>query len=164
MRGVVQGAAVAVLGLAAVGAVWFVGMRNKDSVVVSAQRKLNKAVLNPNMLKTAGTPGAYASIVRHTGRTSGRAYATPVGAVATDDGFVIALVYGRRSDWVRNVLAAGSAEVVHEGREYAVADPELVPLDDAAAWLSEGELGPLRAFGVRECLRVRTVSEKTSEH
>ena len=161
MRGVAKGAAAAALALAAAGAVWFVGMRNKDSVVVSAQRRVNKAVLNPNMLKTAGRPGAYASVVRHTGRTSGKPYATPVGAVATDDGFVIPLVYGRRSDWVRNVLAAGSAEVVHEGREYVVADPELVPLDDAATWLSEGELRPLRAFGVRECLHIRTASEMT---
>jgi hypothetical protein len=29
-------------------------------------------------------------VIRHTGRTSGRPYATPVGAVAAEDGFVIA--------------------------------------------------------------------------
>lgn len=163
MRGVVKFAVVAALGLAAAGAMWFVGMRNKDSVVVAAQRKVNKAILNPNMLKSAGTPGAYASIVRHTGRTSGKSYATPVGAVPTDDGFIIALVYGRRSDWARNVLAAGSAQIVHEGREFAVAEPVLIPLDDAAAWLPESELRPLRAFGVQECLHVRTVSEVAPE-
>jgi deazaflavin-dependent oxidoreductase (nitroreductase family) len=163
MRRMMKVAAVGAVGLAAGGTAWVLGMRDKNSMVVAAQRRLNKAVLNPNMLKSAGTPGAYASIVRHTGRTSGKVYATPVGAVPTDDGFVIALVYGRRSDWVRNVLAAGSAEIVHEGREYEVAQPELIPLDEATEWLPESELRPLRTFGVRDCLRVRTASESPAQ-
>ena len=50
----------------------------------------------PLAIKSAGGPGASASGVHHVGRTSGRSYSTPVGAVPTDDGFVIALpVHGR---------------------------------------------------------------------
>src|SRR3954447_4787124 len=49
-------------------------------------------------------------IVIHTGRTSGRTYETPVNVFRTEDGFIIALTYGR-ADWVKNVMAAGSAKL-----------------------------------------------------
>ena len=135
MGWVAKSAVVAGVGLAAAGAVWVVGMRDKDSVVVAVQRQLNKKVFNPKMLETAGAPGSQASLLRHVGRTSGTAYATPLGAVPTEDGFVIALVYGRGSDWLRNVLAAGVAQIDHEGQHYQVADPEILPIAEAASWL-----------------------------
>jgi deazaflavin-dependent oxidoreductase (nitroreductase family) len=47
------------------------------------------------------------SIVRHVGRTSGRAYQNPVSAYPLGDGFVIPVLYGTQSQWVRNVMAAG---------------------------------------------------------
>jgi hypothetical protein len=47
------------------------------------------------------------SIVRHVGRTSGRQYRNPVSAYPLGDGFVIAVLYGAESNWVRNVMAAG---------------------------------------------------------
>jgi hypothetical protein len=58
------------------------------------------------------------SVIQQHGRVSGHLYETPVVAVATDDGFMIALVYGRHSDGLENVLASGSASIVHEGRAY----------------------------------------------
>lgn len=152
---VVRGIALLVLGGALLGLVWLIGMRNKDSVVVAAQRRVNKAVFNPRQLKTAGTPGAYAGIVRHVGRSSGRNYETPVGIEPTADGFAIALVYGAKSDWVQNVLAAGSAAIVHEGHEYAVDDPAVVPLEEAMSAFPEDSQGSLRLIGVKECLRLR---------
>ncbi|MGZ4612806.1 MAG: hypothetical protein ACXV1K_06490 [Kineosporiaceae bacterium] len=51
-------------------------------------------------MRTAGSPGAYASVVRHVGRTSGRRYETPVVPVATDGGFVVPLPYGPGTDWL----------------------------------------------------------------
>jgi hypothetical protein len=47
------------------------------------------------------------SIVRHVGRTSGRAYQNPVSAYPLGDGFVIPVLYGTQSQWVRNAMAAG---------------------------------------------------------
>lgn len=65
-------------------------------------------------------------LLTHTGRTSGKQYWTPVFGFRTDDGFVIALTYGRESDWVRNVLAAGGGEAVYRRRAYALSEPQLV--------------------------------------
>ena len=101
--------------------------------------------------------GAYASVVRHVGRTTGRSYETPVETFATDDGFVIALPYGSDTDWLKNVLASGSATIVDEGNTYRVDQPELVPTAVAAPHLPAKEQRNLRLFAVDRCLQVRKV-------
>jgi deazaflavin-dependent oxidoreductase (nitroreductase family) len=63
---------------------------------------INKRVFNPWALR-----GKRWQSVGHVGRSSGKAYRTPVEAMRVDDGFIVTLVYGSRSDWVQNVLAAG---------------------------------------------------------
>jgi len=131
------------------------GMRAKSPVVLRAVRRFNRRVMNPRQMKTAGTPGAYAGFIRHVGRRSGRVYETPVGPFATDDGFVIALPYGTGSDWVKKVLAAGSATLVTEGQTYEVDQPEIVPLGDVVAVLPSKERRNLRLFRVEQALRAR---------
>ncbi|MEI2784453.1 MAG: nitroreductase family deazaflavin-dependent oxidoreductase [Candidatus Nanopelagicales bacterium] len=147
-----------VMGILTLGVVWFLGMRRKGSVITKTQRRINRAVFNPRQLRTAGQPGAYAGVVHHQGRVSGRQYRTPVGTVPTEDGFVVALVYGSDTDWVKNVLAADSAVITHEGRQYEVGDPALISLDSVADSFDDSELQTLRLFGVQECLRLRRVS------
>src|SRR5260370_41816590 len=51
------------------------------------------------------------AIVANVGRESGRLYRTPVNVFREPDGFLIALTYGRESEWVRNVLAAGGCQL-----------------------------------------------------
>ena len=148
---------VLVLLLVVFGAVFLVGMRVKSPLVLRTVRRVNRAFFNPRQMRTAGTPGAYASVIRHVGRTSGRPYETPVGAFATDDGFVIALPYGSDPDWLKNVLASGSATLVHEGGTYRVDRPKLIPTTAAAPHLPVKEQRNLRLFAVDQCLRVRTV-------
>ena len=130
------------------------GMRAKSPVVLRAIRRFNRRFMNPRQMKTAGTPGAYAGFVRHIGRRSGRVFETPVGPFATDDGFVIALPYGTSSDWVKNVLAAGSATLVTEGQTVEVDQPEIVPLGDVVDFLPSKERRNLRLFRVEQALRV----------
>jgi deazaflavin-dependent oxidoreductase (nitroreductase family) len=147
---------VVVLGLLAVATAFVLGMRARAPWLLDAVRRVNRAVLNPRQMRSAGAPGAYASVIRHTGRSSGRPYQTPVGAVATADGFLIALVYGPRTDWLKNVLASGSATIVNEGRTHRVDRPEVIPAQ-AAADLPAGDRRTLRLFGIDRCLRVRRV-------
>ena len=109
-------------------------------------------------MRKAGTPGAYASVIEHTGRRSGRSYATPVAAAATNDGFAIATVYGTNTDWLKNVLADGTATIVHEGRTYPVDRPELVPLDEIEGAFAPKELRTLHRYRVTTCLRLRKAS------
>ena len=145
------------IAIMALGLVFLIGMRTKSPLVVDTQRKLNRAIINPRARKTAGTPGATASIVRHTGRRSGKTYETPVGPFPTDDGFVIMLPYGTRSDWLKNVLASGSATIVREGQAYLVDRPELLPIEAAAAFVPDGERRNLRLFNVDQCVRLHRV-------
>ena len=66
------------------------------------------------------------SIVRHVGRTSGRAYQNPVSAYPLGDGFVIPVLYGTQSQGVRNVMAAGRFTLRTKGRDYPLERPELI--------------------------------------
>ena len=54
-------------------------------------------------------------ILTHAGRKSGRVYRTPVNVFRAPEGFLIALTYGRESEWVKNVLAAGGCELETRG-------------------------------------------------
>jgi deazaflavin-dependent oxidoreductase (nitroreductase family) len=151
------------LALGAIGIVFVIGMRTKSPLVLDAVRKTGRA-MKPLALKSAGTPGAYASVIRHVGRTTGRPYETPVQAVATDDGFVIALPYGPNTDWLKNVLASGSATIVDEGNTYGVDRPEIVPIAEAGPYFPPQDQRTHRLFGVAQCLRVQRVElDETSE-
>ena len=65
------------------------------------------------------------AIVTHIGRSSGRLYHTPVNVFRRDGRYVFALTYGRESDWVRNVLAAGGCEIEVRRQRVALTDPEV---------------------------------------
>lgn len=148
----VRAALVAIVVLAVV---FMVGMRTKSAPVQNAVRRMNRAYMNPRQMGTAGKPGSYASIVHHVGRKSGQPYETPIGAVRTDDGFVIALPYGTAPDWLRNVLASGSARIDHEGETFETDQPEVVPIDAAAGHFAPNDQRVHRVFGIDEALRLR---------
>jgi deazaflavin-dependent oxidoreductase (nitroreductase family) len=73
------------------------------------------------------------SIVEHVGRRSGREYQTPVGAYPLGDGFVVAILYGVHSEWVRNTFAGGGFTLRTKGRDYLLERPEIVPASHALA-------------------------------
>lgn len=131
------------------------GMRAKYPPIQNAARRFNKAVVNPESLETAGQPGAYASVIHHRGRTTGTSYATPIHALPCDDGFVIPLPFGTRADWLKNVLAARSATIVHDGNTYRVEDPEIVTAAVAEPFVPAEDQRAHRLFGVDQFLRVR---------
>ena len=94
--------------------------------------RFNKHFTNRLTLKVAGYLPGFA-IVSHVGRKSGRPYRTPVNAFRTDGGYIIALTYGAQSDWVKNVLAAGSCELQTRGGQVCLFDPIIVT-DDSKDW------------------------------
>jgi deazaflavin-dependent oxidoreductase (nitroreductase family) len=151
------GAGVLLAVLVAIGLAYVLGMRTKSPLVHRPLIGLQKALINPRQMKSAGSPGAYAAVIRHRGRTSGRMYETPVGAVPADDGFAIALVYGPRTNWVQNVLASGTATIVHEGRASAVDRPEVVPMSSVAERFPAGDQRGFRLLAVNQALLVRRV-------
>jgi deazaflavin-dependent oxidoreductase (nitroreductase family) len=116
---------------------------NAMSPVREAARTFNKFVLNPAMLHVAGRKHWYAGIIRHTGRRSGKSYATPVVADRVTDGFIVPLPYGTGVDWLRNVLVAGAATLIVDDKTYDVAEPEII---DAAAALPQMSARRRRTF------------------
>jgi deazaflavin-dependent oxidoreductase (nitroreductase family) len=143
-----------VLALGVIGVIFVAGMRAKSPLVLNAVRRSGRATRSL-ALKSSGTPGGVASVVRHVGRTSGRPYETPVKAVPTIDGFVISLPYGSNTDWLKNMVAGGSATIVHEGSTYPVDRPEVVPTTVAAPLFSPKDQRIHRVFRVEEFLVVR---------
>jgi deazaflavin-dependent oxidoreductase (nitroreductase family) len=133
------------------------GMRWKLPPVLDAVRRMNRSLTNPRVMRTAGSLGTQTSVIRHTGRTSGKGYETPVDVITTGDGFLIALPYGTRADWVRNVIAAGSARIVSQGRSVDVDAPIIAGTADVAGQIPARTLRTLRLFGVTECLSLRRV-------
>jgi deazaflavin-dependent oxidoreductase (nitroreductase family) len=89
------------------------------------------------------------AVVSHVGRRSGRAYRTPVNLYRRGDGYVIALMYGADSQWVRNVLAAGAVEIETRGRRVRLVPREVVR-DSARSWVPSTVRGPLRLLRVDE--------------
>ena len=148
---------VLLLMVAIVVVVFMIGMRRKTPWVLHAVRRFARGIGNPYQMRSAGKPGSYASVIRHRGRVSGRAYETPVAARVTEDGFVIAAVYGPNTDWLKNVLANGSATIVNEGGTFEVDRPEVVPTDAVERYFGVKELRNLRRYRVTSCIRVRDV-------
>ena len=65
-------------------------------------------------------------ILAHVGRKSGRVYRTPVNVFRAPEGFLIALTYGRESEWVRNVIAAGGCKGETRSVQYQLSAPSIV--------------------------------------
>lgn len=154
---------VLVLTVLTLGLTVVLGLRFKYPPVVNAVRRTNRAFTNPRQLTKAGSPGAYASIIRHRGRKSGKAYDTPVEAIPVEDGFVISLPYGTEADWIKNVLASESATIVDEGQTYLVDRPEILPLDEVSAHFPPNDRRRHRLFGVNQALRLRKVAVPVAE-
>jgi deazaflavin-dependent oxidoreductase (nitroreductase family) len=65
-------------------------------------------------------------ILTHVGRKSGRLYRTPVNVFRAPEGFLIALTYGRESEWVKNVVAAGGCKLETRHVRYLLSAPTIV--------------------------------------
>lgn len=93
---------------------------------------LRKRLARFNLVVTNRLTGPFArrlpgfAVVLHVGRRSGRALQTPVNMYRTADGYVIALIYGADSQWVRNVMAAGEVDVATRGRIVHLVEPTVV--------------------------------------
>jgi deazaflavin-dependent oxidoreductase (nitroreductase family) len=66
-----------------------------------------------------GRLGAPIVLLRHRGRRSGRAYTTPVEAIAESNGEVlVSPMRGEKGDWYRNILAGGLIEARLRGEGF----------------------------------------------
>lgn len=110
---------------------------------------MNKRVFNPRELRRGVRP-----VLSHVGRSSGTVYRTPLEALPVDGGYLFVLVYGSKSDWVRNVLAAGHARLTIEGRDFELVAPRLLAGEEASRALGKDAKRPPAVLNITEYLRM----------
>ncbi len=94
-------------------------------------------------------------LLRHRGRRSGRAYATPVVGMRVPGGFAIPMAFGEGADWYRNIVAAGGATLRKDGTEHTLRDPAAIDPDSATSPFPEWQRPVFRALGIRRFLFLR---------
>jgi hypothetical protein len=84
--------------------------------------RFNRRWINPRAVMRGNWP-----VLVDVGRNSGTTYRTPLEAypLADGDGYVFTINYGSKSDWPRNVMAAGSATVEIDGESLELRNPRM---------------------------------------
>lgn len=127
-------------------------------VVVPIHRtvaRMNRYVLNPVIRRFAGHISPFAILI-HTGRRSGREYRTPIMVFRDGDAFVIALTYGRGTDWERNVLNEGNCELVYRGKRFVLTAPTFIEPEEAGRALPRLVRVILGVLDVDDFMRLHT--------
>lgn len=90
-------------------------------------RYVAKHVINRLTIRNAGSAKSQFAILRHVGRRSGKTFETPIMVAPLGDDFVLALTYGPKVDWYRNLQANGKGTLIWRGQTYTI--EKLEPLD-----------------------------------
>lgn len=118
-------------------------------------------MLNPLILRIAG--GWWFpmfALLHHRGHRTGRVYASPVSAMPASGFFWFALTFGEGAGWVRNLLAAGEADLRYRGTDYHLVEATL--MDEAGV---RSRLPPvmrigLKLLGVHKVIRMNPIVNK----
>ena len=113
--------------------------------------QVNRRVFNKAELKRGVRP-----VLTHVGRSSGKTYQVPLDAHPVDNGYLFVLVYGSGSDWVKNILATGTARLKIDGDEFELVSPRLVTKDVAWQQLPATMKAPPSFLRVTEFLQMDT--------
>jgi deazaflavin-dependent oxidoreductase (nitroreductase family) len=97
-------------------------------------------------------------LLRHVGRTSGKAYEIPIVALPFPGGFMIPLPFGEGTQWLKNIEAADQAGLRHAGHDYVIDQPEVVDLATAKPDLPGWVRFAAGRAGIEHFVRVRQVS------
>ena len=110
---------------------------------------INKRTFNRLELRRGVRP-----VLIHVGRSSGKTYETPLEVHPVDDGYMFILVYGPKSDWVQNVMAAGTATLRIDGKDVVLESPRLVPEEEAWRAMPADAARPPGFLNVRDFMRM----------
>jgi deazaflavin-dependent oxidoreductase (nitroreductase family) len=102
-------------------------------------------------------------ILTHVGRKSGRVYRTPVNVVRASEGFLIALTYGRESEWAKNVVAAGACQLETRGVLYQLSAPTIVHDPTRRRFPIPVQI-VLRLIGANDFMQLSTSRRSGGEH
>jgi deazaflavin-dependent oxidoreductase (nitroreductase family) len=130
------------------------------SVMVKVVMTPLTKLLNPVVAILAGRRHfAIAAQIHHVGRRSGKHYVTSVGARVHDGIVLIPLTFGNRSDWARNVYAAGECSVRINGTNYRAVAPKFITSGEAAPMLRPlfraAERFVFKLLGIQQFMRLQ---------
>ncbi len=113
-------------------------------------------LVNPLVLRFAGSRFMpLYGVLEHRGRRSGRLFRTPVVVRRSDDGFIVPMPWGEKTDWCRNIRAAGGCRLRWKGRSFELSNPEVVAQPQVRVSFGPFERLFIRRFGVNQYLRLR---------
>jgi deazaflavin-dependent oxidoreductase (nitroreductase family) len=122
-------------------------------------RYFNKRITNRITRGFANSSRGPFAVMYHVGRRSGKPYETMIMLEPLGEDFIIALTYGPKVDWYRNLLAAGQGKVLWHGKTYTIGKPE--PIDRSTV-LPHFPPFPqrliLRLLDVQHFVRVKSVA------
>jgi len=117
-------------------------------------RVINKYVTNKLLIHVAGKRFGHFAILSHVGRKSGKLYRIPIIAEPLQDGFVIALTYGKEVDWYKNIAAKGGCSLRWKNRDYRLVHPEFIDQESGLTAFPAMLRAILRKMGIQYYLRL----------
>jgi deazaflavin-dependent oxidoreductase (nitroreductase family) len=88
------------------------------------------------------------AVIKHRGRTSGKHYETIVTAYRKGNTLAILLAHGK-TNWVKNVLSAGEADINVARRDLHLVNPRVLPAGTSDPGLPRlAQIGARRGVGV----------------
>ena len=117
-------------------------------------RVINKVATNKIMIHICGKGFGHFAILTHVGRKSGKTYRIPIIAEPVQNGFVIALTYGKKVDWYENVAAHGGAALRWKNHDYALIHPEFIDRELGVQAFPAVLRNVLRKIGIEYYLRM----------
>lgn len=115
--------------------------------------RLNRDLTNRLTVHFAGRIPPFA-LLEHRGRTSGKLYRTPLMLFRDGDSVLIVLTYGDRTDWLRNLQAAGGGIAIENGNHISLSDPRVETGRAAIARLPLPVRWVLAVLGVDQIVRL----------
>ncbi len=117
-------------------------------------RVMNKQGINKILIHIAGKRIGHFAVLTHTGRRSGKTYRIPIIAEPVEGGFMIAMTYGRKTDWAANVLAADACTLRWKNSDYSLRAPEFVDRETGLRAFPAVFRTGLRAMGISDFMKL----------
>jgi deazaflavin-dependent oxidoreductase (nitroreductase family) len=117
-------------------------------------RVTNKHVTNKLMIHIAGKRFGHFAVLGHVGRKSGKLYQIPIIAEPFQNGFVVALTYGKNVDWYKNVAAKGSCSLRWKNKDFQLVRPVFIDREIGLMAFPAMLRSGLRVMGIRDFLKL----------
>jgi hypothetical protein len=117
-------------------------------------RVMNKYITNRIMILISGRKFGHFAILSHVGRKSGKLYRIPIIAEPCENGFVIALTYGKKVDWLANVMSKGGCSLRWKNQDLALSQPVFIDKETGLTAFPAIIRSGLRAMGIEYFLRL----------